>query len=44
MGEPFLSTENDGSPKKWEPSIIGRILDPYVFVSELPGRVPQRRA
>ena len=44
MGEQFLSTEKDGSPKQWEPSNIGRILNRYAFGSEAPGIDAQRRA
>src|SRR5262249_47436893 len=37
MGEQFLSTEKDGSPKQWDPADIGRILNRYHFCSENPG-------
>ena len=44
MGEQFLSTEKDGSPKQWDPSDIGRILNRYAFGSEAPGIDAQRRS
>ena len=44
MGEQFLATEKDGSPKQWDPADIGRILNRYVFNSENPGIDAQRRA
>ena len=37
MGEQFLSTEKDGSPKQWDPSDIGRILNRYAFGQREPG-------
>ena len=43
MGEQFLSTEKDGSPKQWDPIDIGRILNRYHFQSENPGIDAQRR-
>jgi NAD(P)-dependent dehydrogenase (short-subunit alcohol dehydrogenase family) len=43
MGEQFLATEKDGSPKQWDPVDIGRILNRYVFNSENPGIDAQRR-
>ena len=43
MGEQFLSTEKDGSPKQCEPANIGRILNRYAFGSEAPGIDAQRR-
>jgi NAD(P)-dependent dehydrogenase (short-subunit alcohol dehydrogenase family) len=44
MGEQFLATEKDGSPKQWDPNDIGRILNRYHFNSENPGIDAQRRA
>ena len=44
MGEQFLATEKDGSPKQWDPVDIGRILNRYHFQSENPGIDAQRRA
>jgi NAD(P)-dependent dehydrogenase (short-subunit alcohol dehydrogenase family) len=44
MGEQFLATEKDGSPKQWDPVDIGRILNRYHFRSENPGIDAQRRA
>jgi NAD(P)-dependent dehydrogenase (short-subunit alcohol dehydrogenase family) len=44
MGEQFLATEKDGSPKQWDPIDIGRILNRYHFQSENPGIDAQRRA
>ena len=44
MGEQFLATEKDGSPKQWDPADIGRILNRYHFCSENPGIDAQRRA
>jgi NAD(P)-dependent dehydrogenase (short-subunit alcohol dehydrogenase family) len=44
MGEQFLSTEKDGSPKQWDPADIGRILNRYAFGSEAPGIDAQRRS
>jgi NAD(P)-dependent dehydrogenase (short-subunit alcohol dehydrogenase family) len=44
MGEQFLATEKDGSPKQWDPADIGRIVNRYVFNSENPGIDAQRRA
>src|SRR5262245_39849246 len=44
MGEQFLATERDGSPKQWDPADIGRILNRYHFGSENPGIDAQRRA
>jgi NAD(P)-dependent dehydrogenase (short-subunit alcohol dehydrogenase family) len=44
MGEQFLATEKDGSPKQWDPADIGRILNRYHFQSENPGIDAQRRA
>jgi NAD(P)-dependent dehydrogenase (short-subunit alcohol dehydrogenase family) len=44
MGEQFLATEKDGSPKQWDPSDIGRIVNRYVFNSEAPGIDAQRRS
>ena len=44
MGEQFLATEKDGSPKQWDPLDIGRILNRYAFGSENPGIDAQRRA
>ena len=44
MGEQFLATEKDGSPKQWDPVDIGRILNRYHFNSEKPGIDAQRRA
>jgi NAD(P)-dependent dehydrogenase (short-subunit alcohol dehydrogenase family) len=44
MGEQFLATEKDGSPKQWDPADIGRILNRYHFHSENPGIDAQRRA
>jgi NAD(P)-dependent dehydrogenase (short-subunit alcohol dehydrogenase family) len=44
MGEQFLATERDGSPKQWDPIDIGRILNRYHFNSENPGIDAQRRA
>jgi hypothetical protein len=44
MGEQFLATEKDGSPKQWDPTDIGRILNRYHFQSENPGIDAQRRA
>jgi hypothetical protein len=43
MGEQFLATEKDGSPKQWDPVDIGRILNRYHFNSENPGIDAQRR-
>jgi NAD(P)-dependent dehydrogenase (short-subunit alcohol dehydrogenase family) len=43
MGEQFLATEKDGSPKQWDPVDIGRILNRYHFQSENPGIDAQRR-
>jgi Dehydrogenases with different specificities (related to short-chain alcohol dehydrogenases) len=43
MGEQFLATEKDGSPKQWDPVDIGRILNRYHFRSENPGIDAQRR-
>jgi NAD(P)-dependent dehydrogenase (short-subunit alcohol dehydrogenase family) len=43
MGEQFLATEKDGSPKQWDPIDIGRILNRYHFQSENPGIDAQRR-
>jgi hypothetical protein len=44
MGEQFLATEKDGSPKQWNPTDIGRILNRYHFKSANPGIDAQRRA
>jgi NAD(P)-dependent dehydrogenase (short-subunit alcohol dehydrogenase family) len=44
MGEQFLATEKDGSPKQWDPADIGRILNRYVFKSQNPGIDAQKRA
>lgn len=44
MGEQFLATDKDGSPKQWDPADIGRILNRYHFRSENPGIDAQRRA
>jgi NAD(P)-dependent dehydrogenase (short-subunit alcohol dehydrogenase family) len=44
MGEQFLATEKDGTPKQWDPVDIGRILNRYHFRSENPGIDAQRRA
>jgi hypothetical protein len=44
MGEQFLATEKDGSPKQWDPADIGRILNRYAFGSEAPGIDAQRRS
>ncbi|MGQ0825450.1 MAG: SDR family NAD(P)-dependent oxidoreductase [Actinomycetota bacterium] len=44
MGEQFLATDKDGSPKQWDPVDIGRILNRYYFGSENPGIDAQRRA
>jgi NAD(P)-dependent dehydrogenase (short-subunit alcohol dehydrogenase family) len=44
MGEQFLATEKDGSPKQWDPIDISRILNRYHFQSENPGIDAQRRA
>ena len=44
MGEQFLATEKDGSPKQWDPADIGRILNRYHFMSENPGIDAQKRA
>ncbi len=44
MGEQFLATEKDGSPKQWDPVDIGRILNRYHFMSENPGIDAQKRA
>jgi NAD(P)-dependent dehydrogenase (short-subunit alcohol dehydrogenase family) len=44
MGEQFLATEKDGSPKQWDPIDIARILNRYHFRSENPGIDAQRRA
>jgi NAD(P)-dependent dehydrogenase (short-subunit alcohol dehydrogenase family) len=44
MGEQFHATEKDGSPKQWEPSDIGRILNRYAFGCHNPGIDAQRRA
>ncbi|HEY3831014.1 MAG TPA: SDR family NAD(P)-dependent oxidoreductase [Acidimicrobiia bacterium] len=44
MGEQFLATEKDGSPKQWDPTDIGRILNRYVFNSQNPGIDAQRRS
>jgi len=44
MGEQFFATEKDGSPKQWDPSDIGRILNRYVFQSQNPGIDAQKRA
>src|SRR5262245_58637843 len=44
MGEQFLATAKDGSPKQWDPADIGRILNRYHFGSENPGIDAQRRA
>jgi NAD(P)-dependent dehydrogenase (short-subunit alcohol dehydrogenase family) len=43
MGEQFLATEKDGSPKQWDPVDIARILNRYHFRSENPGIDAQRR-
>jgi NAD(P)-dependent dehydrogenase (short-subunit alcohol dehydrogenase family) len=43
MGEQFLATDKDGSPKQWDPIDIGRILNRYHFRSENPGIDAQRR-
>ncbi len=43
MGEQFLATEKDGSPKQWDPADIGRILNRYVFRSQNPGIDAQKR-
>jgi NAD(P)-dependent dehydrogenase (short-subunit alcohol dehydrogenase family) len=44
MGEQFLATEKDGSPKQWDPADIGRILNRYAFKSQNPGIDAQKRA
>jgi NAD(P)-dependent dehydrogenase (short-subunit alcohol dehydrogenase family) len=44
MGEQFLATEKDGSPKQWDPRDIGRILNRYAFGCQNPGIDAQRRA
>jgi NAD(P)-dependent dehydrogenase (short-subunit alcohol dehydrogenase family) len=44
MGEQFLAAERDGSPKQWDPTDIGRILNRYVFACQNPGIDAQRRA
>ncbi len=43
MGEQFLATDKDGSPKQWDPVDISRILNRYHFRSENPGIDAQRR-
>jgi NAD(P)-dependent dehydrogenase (short-subunit alcohol dehydrogenase family) len=43
MGEQFFATEQDGSPKQWDPVDIGRILNRYHFMSENPGIDAQKR-